>query len=46
LTLPDVDHVPSFEERVRVIDVPKDPAEQYQVYEDDAGVSDGLITFA
>ena len=43
---PDVDQVPSVEERVRVIDGPYKPAEQYQAYDVDAGTGDGLITFA
>jgi len=46
LTVPEEVHVPSVEERLRVTAGPKDPAKQYQVYEDVKAAGDGLITFA
>ena len=45
LTVPEEVHAPSDEERLRVTVGPKDPTEQYQVYEVDAGAGDGLIAF-
>ena len=45
MTLPEEDHVPSDEDRVRVIVGPYDPDEQYQVYKIDDAIGDGLIAF-
>ena len=42
---PDEVHVPSVEERERVTVGPKDPDEQYHVYDVDPAAGDGLIAF-
>ena len=42
---PEEVHVPSVEERLRVTVGPKDPEEQYQLYDVDPAAGDGLIAF-
>jgi len=42
---PDEDHVPSLEDRDRLIVGPYDPVVQYQEYEVDEGAGTGLIVF-